>query len=180
MAQTKGKEVATDPEDYLENELNQREISSLDAMDEALTAISLSLRSTKESLYSDLKSIQSEARSCLKSTSLEHLRDQLHVLPPQTLHISLETGHTKAQTSSEDFSQVCSRLTHLHRAKENADSLIQTLMQLQQLNSNDSDIDLDAERIILIRSALEELNSPTYTTVRRLGRRKDSLRSNST
>jgi hypothetical protein len=172
MAQAKGREVTTGPEDYLENELNQREIGSLDSMDEALSAIALSLRSTKEALYSDLRNVQSEARSCLKSTSLEHLRDQLHVFSPQTLHISLETGHTKAQSSSEDFSTVCSRLTQLHRAKENADSLIQTLMQLQQLNSNDSDIDLDAERIILIRSALDELNSPAYTTVRHSHRRR--------
>jgi len=164
MAQVK-RDWAEGSEEYLEKALEQREIGSLDSMDEALTSIASSLRTAKEGLYADLRKVQSEARECLKSTSLEHLRDQLHVVCSQTLHISLETGQNKAQSSSEDFSRVCTRLTQLHRAKENAAHLIQTLMQLQQLNSNDSDIDLDAERIILIRSALDELNSPAYTTV---------------
>lgn len=152
-------------DDYLDRELASVHIPSIEVLDQKLTEMSVSLQSHKEILYAELKSVQSEARSSLQTTSIESLRDYLHVPLTQTFHISLDTSHRKVHDPSDIFASVCSRLTQLHKAKENAANLMQSLMQLQQLNSNDSDIDLDAERIILIRSALEELNSPVYTTV---------------
>lgn len=160
-------DVGESAEDFLEKELAKGEFTSLEELDAALANIATALDSKKHALHEELAAVQRDARSSLEENSIERLRDQLHVSRTQTMHISLEDAHQKVESSTEEFSTVCTRLSQLHRAKENSGHLLQTLMQLQQLNSNDSDIDLDAEQIILIRSALEEVNLPIYATVGR-------------
>jgi len=149
--------------EYVESLLAKHEAVGLNGLESALDCVRAEIEAERDKVAGEIESVQ----SVLKEKGGISLVNQLYGIK-QNAQKDLDAAQKLSSELMKEYETSSKKLEEHDLHKTNAELLYELLMDLSSLNTNDPDIELPPQHLVLLKKTLENLDLTEYSIAQKI------------